>query len=93
MSPAAFCFRLTERARAANKRIVLPEGTEPRTVRAAAMCVQRGIARCVLLYLDNPEYRAQTEARALEYGRMMAWPQVAQRYIEVFQRAAQKSSV
>jgi phosphate acetyltransferase len=52
MSPAAFCFRLTERARAANKRIVLPEGTEPRTVRAAAMCAERGIARCVLL--GNP---------------------------------------
>jgi glycosyltransferase involved in cell wall biosynthesis len=51
------------------------------------------IARCVLLYLDNPGYRAQTEARALEYGRMMAWPQVAQHYVEVFQRAAQKSSV
>jgi phosphate acetyltransferase len=52
MSPAAFCYRLTERARAANKRIVLPEGTEPRTVRAAAMCAERGIARCVLL--GNP---------------------------------------
>ena len=53
MSPAAFCFRLTELARAANKRIVLPEGTEPRTVRAAAICAERGIARCVLL--GNPE--------------------------------------
>lgn len=49
MSPAAFCFRLTELARAANKRIVLPEGTEPRTVKAAAICAERGIARCVLL--------------------------------------------
>ena len=53
MSPAAFCFRLTERARTANKRIVLPEGTEPRTVRAAAICAERGIARCVLI--GNPE--------------------------------------
>ncbi len=53
MSPAAFCFRLAEQARAANKRIVLPEGTEPRTVRAAAICAERGIARCVLL--GNPE--------------------------------------
>jgi glycosyltransferase involved in cell wall biosynthesis len=47
------------------------------------------IARCVLLYLDNPEFRAQTQERALEYGRMMAWPQVGQQYIEVFQRAAE----
>src|SRR5207247_645189 len=53
MSPAAFCFRLTERARAADRRIVLPEGTEPRTVRAAAICAARGIARCVLL--GDPE--------------------------------------
>ncbi|MBV9875044.1 MAG: phosphate acetyltransferase [Verrucomicrobia bacterium] len=49
MSPAAFLYQLTERARAGNKRIVLPEGSEPRTVRAAAICVKRGIARCVLL--------------------------------------------
>ncbi len=53
MSPAAFCFRLTERARVANKRIVLPEGNEPRTVRAASICAERGIARCVLL--GNPD--------------------------------------
>jgi phosphate acetyltransferase len=49
LSPAAFCYRLTERARALNKRIVLPEGDEPRTVQAAAICAERGIARCVLL--------------------------------------------
>ena len=49
LSPAAFCYRLTERARALGKRIVLPEGDEPRTVQAAAICAERGIARCVLL--------------------------------------------
>jgi phosphate acetyltransferase len=49
LSPAAFCFKLTELARQAGKRIVLPEGNEPRTVKAAALCAQRGIARCVLL--------------------------------------------
>lgn len=53
LSPAAFCYRLTELAREASKTIVLPEGTEPRTVRAAAMCADRDIARCVLL--GNPE--------------------------------------
>src|ERR1700747_1985373 len=31
MSPAAFLYQLTERAVAGNKRIVLPEGSEPRT--------------------------------------------------------------
>ncbi|WP_225747953.1 phosphate acetyltransferase [Eikenella sp. Marseille-P7795] len=49
MSPPAFRFRMMEQARAANKRIVLPEGDEPRTVEAAAICQSKGIARCVLL--------------------------------------------
>ncbi len=40
---------LVERARKANKRIVLPEGNEPRTIEAAITCHQRGIARCVLM--------------------------------------------
>lgn len=49
LSPAAFCYRLTELSRSAKKTIVLPEGNEPRTVKAAAICAERGIARCVLL--------------------------------------------
>ncbi|HEY2734410.1 MAG TPA: phosphate acetyltransferase, partial [Polyangiales bacterium] len=49
MSPAAFCYRLVERAARRNARIVLPEGTEPRTIKAAIECSERGIARCVLL--------------------------------------------
>ncbi|QDE30803.1 MULTISPECIES: phosphate acetyltransferase [Shewanella] len=49
LSPPAFRYKLTELARAAHKTIVLPEGEEPRTVKAAAICAERGIARCVLL--------------------------------------------
>ncbi len=49
VSPAAFFHRLTDRAVAANRRILLPEGEEPRTIDAAATCQRRGIARCVLL--------------------------------------------
>ena len=49
LSPPAFRFHLTELARRANKRIVLPEGDEPRTVKAALACAERGIARPVLL--------------------------------------------
>ncbi|MBZ4193983.1 MAG: phosphate acetyltransferase [Candidatus Contendobacter sp.] len=48
-SPPAFRHMLVERARKANKRIVLPEGNEPRTIEAAITCHQRGIARCVLM--------------------------------------------
>lgn len=53
LSPPAFRYQLTELARSAAKRIVLPEGDEPRTVKAAAICAERGIAECVLL--GNPE--------------------------------------
>ena len=49
LSPPAFRYRMMQLARAANKRIVLPEGTEPRTIQAAVICQQKGIARCVLL--------------------------------------------
>ena len=49
LSPPAFRRRLTTAARAADCRIVLPEGAEPRTLQAAAACQERGIARCVLL--------------------------------------------
>jgi len=38
-----------ERARAAGRRIVLPEGTEPRTVQAAAEVARAGLARVTLL--------------------------------------------
>lgn len=63
MSPAAFRYQLVKRAQDANKRIVLPEGEEPRTIRAAAICQERGIARCVLL--AKPE---AVEAVAREQG-------------------------
>jgi len=53
LSPPAFRYQLTELARKAGKRIVLPEGDEPRTVKAAAICAERGIATCVLL--GNPD--------------------------------------
>lgn len=53
LSPPAFRYQLTELARQAGKRIVLPEGDEPRIVKAASICVERGIAHCVLL--GNPD--------------------------------------
>lgn len=49
LPPAAFRHQLMQSARAANKRIVLPEGDEPRTIKAAVICHEKGIARCVLL--------------------------------------------
>lgn len=49
LTPPAFRFQLVGLARKANKRIVLPEGEEPRTIKAAIICHKRKIARCVLL--------------------------------------------
>ncbi|WP_426152139.1 phosphate acetyltransferase [Pseudomonas sp. DC3000-4b1] len=49
LSPAVFRYQLIQQAQASGKRIVLPEGSEPLTVQAAAICQARGIARCVLL--------------------------------------------
>lgn len=49
MPPAAFRYRLIKAAHEAGKKIVLPEGDEPRTIRAAAICHEKGIAKCILL--------------------------------------------
>ena len=65
LSPAAFLYQLTEKARAANKRIALPEGAEPRTVKAAAICARRGIARCVLLG-DPAEIKVVAQSQDIE---------------------------
>ncbi|MDR2506955.1 MAG: phosphate acetyltransferase [Candidatus Accumulibacter sp.] len=53
LSPPAFRYQLIQKARSAKKRIVLPEGEEPRTVRAAVICEEKGIAHCVLLGKRN----------------------------------------
>ena len=48
-SPPAFRHKLTELAKQANKLIILPEGTDVRTIKAAAICCERNIARCQLI--------------------------------------------
>jgi phosphate acetyltransferase len=83
LSPPAFRHRLIERSRAANKRIVLPEGREPRTIAAAAVAHGRGIARCVLLG-EPDEIRAAARRLAIELpsGVELIRPKdVAERYV------------
>lgn len=68
LSPPAFRFQLTELARNAKKRIVLPEGDEPRTVKAAVLCAERGIAECVLL--ANPDdVQRVADAQGVQLGK------------------------
>lgn len=49
LSPPAFRYQLSENARVANKTIILPEGNEPRTINAAVICHERGLAKCILV--------------------------------------------
>ncbi len=83
LSPAAFRFEMTKRARQANKTIVLPEGDEPRTIRAAVQCAQMGIARCVLL--ANPadvEAAGHSDVSAVEGIEIINPADVRDRYVE-----------
>jgi phosphate acetyltransferase len=65
MPPPVFRHRLVEAARAANRRIVLPEGDEPRTIRAAAICAEKGVAHCVLLG-DPERIRAVAQSHGVD---------------------------
>lgn len=49
MSPPAFRHYLLRRAQQVKPRIVLPEGDEPRTLKAAIYCQENGIADCLLI--------------------------------------------
>ena len=48
-TPLMFEYQLMERARAANKHIVLPESTDDRILEAASILLRRGVARLTLL--------------------------------------------
>lgn len=64
LSPYAFRNQVVRLAQNAKKRIVLPEGDEPRTIEAAAICQSRGIAQCVLLG-DADKIRAVADERGV----------------------------
>ena len=84
MSPAAFRHQLANRARKANKRIILPEGDEPRTIVAAAACQQRGLARCVLLGKPEEVHRVATLQNADLTGIEIIDPDVVrEKYVPV----------
>jgi len=84
LSPAAFRYQLIEQARREERRIVLPEGDEPRTIMAAFQCRKRQIARCILL--GNPEkihQVASAQGIVLDEGISIIDPSVVRhRYIE-----------
>ena len=65
LSPSAFRHELVQLALVHKKRIVLPEGNEPRTIQAAIMCQIRGMAQCVLL-AKREEVEIIADARGLQ---------------------------
>ena len=83
LSPAAFRHQLVELARAADALIVLPEGHEPRIMRAAVACAERGIARCLLLGApDEVATQARYLGLRLPGGVTIVDPRaVAERYV------------
>ena len=58
VTPLMFEHELVQRARAQRKRIVLPEGTEPRVLRAAEQVLHRDIADIILLGAPEAVERA-----------------------------------
>jgi len=66
--------RIHERARAARRHIVLPEGTEPRTVQAAAAVVRESLARVTLI-----GRREEVLAVARETGADLSGVEIADR--------------
>ncbi len=84
LSPPAFRYHLTELARKANQRIVLPEGEEPRTIQAALICAQRGIAKPVLLGDPQEIHRIATQQgiELTDEVQIIKPSDVAERYVE-----------
>ncbi len=84
LPPSAFRYELIQKARAANKRIVLPEGDEPRTVRAAIRCAEKGIARCLLLASpERVKFIAESQGLSLPGGLEIIDPEsIRGRYVD-----------
>ncbi|WP_166869452.1 phosphate acetyltransferase [Salinibacterium sp. ZJ70] len=89
MTPIRFEHTLVERARTAGKHIVLPEGDDDRILEAAAIVVQRRIARLTILG-DPDAVRARAAALGLDLGdtRVLATndPELHPRFTEEYAR-------
>jgi phosphate acetyltransferase len=82
----AFLDTLHERARAARARIVLPEGTEPRTVQAAQRLARQGIAQVTLLGPPD-QIRAQAAATGTDLAGVELAPPPEGRELDAAVRA------
>jgi len=67
MTPSMFEYELIERAKAARRHIVLPEGEDERVLRAADILLRRGVVALTLLG-DAAAVRARAAALGLDLG-------------------------
>ncbi|MFD2166902.1 phosphate acetyltransferase [Thalassotalea euphylliae] len=83
LSPPAFRHKLTTMAQRADKLIVLPEGNDVRTIKAAAICAERKIARCQLLGDKEEILRiADQQGIALPSGLLITDPaEIVENYV------------
>jgi phosphate acetyltransferase len=93
VTPQMFTHQLQERARAARKRIVLPEGEDDRILKAAGRLIQRNVAELTILG-DEPRIRARAaelgvdlaEAKVLNPRTSELCDQFAEQYAELRKR-------
>ncbi|MFC6714862.1 phosphate acetyltransferase [Branchiibius cervicis] len=96
VTPLMFEYGLVERARGQRKTIVLPEGSDDRILRAAAIVISRGIADLIILGDEE-----QIRARAHELGADISAAQVISpfqkdlvaRFADEYARIRQKKGV
>lgn len=84
LSPPAFRHHLIKQARLANKCVVLPEGNEPRTIKAAAICADRGIAKTILLgdEVEIKQIAAQQGVELSDSVKILAPSDIRDDYVE-----------
>jgi polysaccharide biosynthesis protein PslF len=51
------------------------------------------LAQCLLLLLNEPEYRREMEQRMVAYGEQDAWPLVGRQYVDLFRRVVAGESI
>ena len=95
MSPAAFRYKLTALARAAHKRIALPEGNEPRTVVAASKVAAQKIA-VPILFGKKDDILAVAKEKGVTLGEGVEFvdpDQVRDKYIDRLVELRQKKGM
>lgn len=51
------------------------------------------LAHCLLLMLNEPDYRRSMEQRMVAYGEQDAWPLIGKRYVDLFRRVVTGASI